>query len=41
MLIIINTGAPGTRRVHEGRGDERQGGLQEGRTRGGGKGRRW
>ena len=41
MLIIINTGAPGTRGVYEGRANERQGRLQEGRTRGVGKGRRW
>ena len=41
VLIIINTGASGTRGVQEGRAGERQGGLQEGRTRGVGKGRRW
>ena len=41
MLIVINTGAPGARGVLEGRADERQGGLQERRTRGVGKGRRW
>ena len=41
MLIIINTGAPGSRGVQNGRADERQGGLQEGKTRGVGKGRRW
>ena len=41
MLLIINTGAPGAMRVQEGRADERQGGLQEGRTRGVRKGRRW
>ena len=41
MLIIINTGAPGTRGVQEGRSEETQGGLQEGRTRGVGNGRRW
>ena len=41
MLIIINTGAPGTQGVQEGQADERQGGLQEGRTRGVGGGERW
>ena len=41
MLIIINTGEPGARGVQERRAVERQGGLQEGRTRGVGKGRRW
>ena len=41
MHILINTWAPGTRRVQSGRTDERQGGLQEGKTRGVGKGRRW
>ena len=41
MLIAINTGAPGARGVQEGRADERQVGLQERRTRGVGKGRRW
>ena len=41
VLIVIKTGAPGARGVQEGRADERQGGLREGRTRGVGKGRRW
>ena len=41
MLIVINTGAPGARGVQEGRADERQGGLREGRTQGVSKGRRW
>ena len=41
VLIIINEGVPGARGVQEGRADERQGGLQEGRTPGVGKGRRW
>ena len=41
VLIIINTGAPGTRGVQDGRADERQGGLQQGKTRGVGKGWRW
>ena len=41
MLIIINTGVPGARGVQEGRADERQGGVQEGRTGGVGKGGRW
>ena len=41
MLIIINTGAPGTRGLQGRRAGWRQGGLQEGRTRGVGKGRRW
>ena len=41
MLIIINTGLPGARGVQEGRADEMQGGLQERRTRGVGKYRRW
>ena len=39
--ILINTWAPGTQRVQGGWTDERQGGLQEGKTRGVGKGRRW
>ena len=33
MLIISNTWAPGTGGVQDGRADERQGGLQEVRTR--------
>ena len=33
MLIVINGGAPVARGVQEERADERQGGLQEGRTR--------
>ena len=41
VLIVINTGASGARGVQEGRADEGHGGLQEGRTRGVGKGRRW
>ena len=41
MRIIINVGAPGTRGVQEGRAEERQGGLQVGRTRRVSKGRRW
>ena len=41
VLIVINTGAPGARGVQEGRADERQGGLEEGRSRRVGKGRRW
>ena len=41
MLIVVNTGAPGARGVQEGRADEKQGGLQERRTREVGKGRRW
>ena len=41
VLIVINTGAPGTWGVREGRADEWQGGLQESRTPGVGKGRRW
>ena len=41
VLFIINTGAPGTQGLQSGRADERQRGLQEGKTRGVGKGRRW
>ena len=41
MLIIVNTGAPAARGVQERRADKRQGGLQERRTRGVGKGKRW
>ena len=41
VLIIINTGAPGTQGVQEGRADGSLGGLQEGRAGGVGKGRRW
>ena len=41
MHILINTWVPGTPRVQGGRTDERQGRLQEGKTRGVGKGIRW
>ena len=41
VLVAVNTGAPGARGVQEGRADQRQGGLQERRTQGVGKGRRW
>ena len=41
VLIVINTGAPGARGVQEGRADQSQGGLQERRTRGVRKRRRW
>ena len=40
VLIVINRGAPIARGVQGGGADKRQGGLQEGRTRGVGKGRR-
>ena len=40
MLIVINKRAQGAPGVQEGWADERRGGLQEGRTRGVGKGKR-